>query len=54
MSSWQYSTVHNSACNVIEEQTLWALFEICLPAGMHQKTQSLRILMARLGYASVF
>jgi len=23
MSSWQYSTVHNSACKVIEEQTLW-------------------------------
>ena len=22
-SSWQYSTVHNSACKVIEEQTLW-------------------------------
>ena len=20
---WQYSTVHNSACKVIEEQTLW-------------------------------
>ncbi len=20
---WQYSTVHNSACEVIEEQTLW-------------------------------
>jgi superfamily II DNA or RNA helicase len=23
MSLWQYSTVHNSACKVIEEQTLW-------------------------------
>jgi len=23
LSSWQYSTVHNSACKVIEEQTLW-------------------------------
>ena len=22
-STWQYSTVHNSACRVIEEQTLW-------------------------------
>lgn len=22
-STWQYSTVHNSACKVIEEQTLW-------------------------------
>jgi hypothetical protein len=22
-SVWQYSTVHNSACKVIEEQTLW-------------------------------
>jgi len=22
-SLWQYSTVHNSACKVIEEQTLW-------------------------------
>ncbi|HDR16500.1 MAG TPA: hypothetical protein ENN79_13660 [Desulfobacteraceae bacterium] len=22
-SHWQYSTVHNSACKVIEEQTLW-------------------------------
>ncbi len=22
-SPWQYSTVHNSACKVIEEQTLW-------------------------------
>jgi len=22
-SFWQYSTVHNSACKVIEEQTLW-------------------------------
>ena len=20
---WQYSTIHNSACKVIEEQTLW-------------------------------
>ncbi len=20
---WQYNTVHNSACKVIEEQTLW-------------------------------
>ncbi|MES9933563.1 MAG: helicase-related protein [Candidatus Sedimenticola sp. PURPLELP] len=23
MNQWQYSTVHNSACKVIEEQTLW-------------------------------
>lgn len=23
MNSWQYSTVHNSACKVIEEQTFW-------------------------------
>ena len=23
LSPWQYSTVHNSACKVIEEQTLW-------------------------------
>ncbi|MCU7944077.1 MAG: DEAD/DEAH box helicase [Candidatus Thiodiazotropha sp. (ex Cardiolucina cf. quadrata)] len=23
MNPWQYSTVHNSACKVIEEQTLW-------------------------------
>jgi len=23
MSLWQYSTIHNSACKVIEEQTLW-------------------------------
>lgn len=23
VSAWQYSTVHNSACKVIEEQTLW-------------------------------
>lgn len=23
MDNWQYSTVHNSACKVIEEQTLW-------------------------------
>ena len=23
MDTWQYSTVHNSACKVIEEQTLW-------------------------------
>jgi len=22
-SAWQYSTVHNSACKVIEEQALW-------------------------------
>ncbi|MBL3593369.1 MAG: DEAD/DEAH box helicase family protein [Synergistaceae bacterium] len=30
---WQYSTVHNSACKVIEEQTLWGqtVFRIWLP-----------------------
>ncbi len=22
-SLWQYSTIHNSACKIIEEQTLW-------------------------------
>ncbi len=33
---------------------LWGLFEICLHAGMHQKTQFLRIPMIRRGYVSVF
>jgi superfamily II DNA or RNA helicase len=33
---------------------LWGLFEICLQAGMHQKTQLLRIPMVRRGYVSVF
>jgi SNF2 family DNA or RNA helicase len=33
---------------------LWGLFEIRLQAGMHQKTQLLRILMVRRGYVSVF
>ena len=33
---------------------LWGLFEIRLQAGMHQKTQLLRIPMARRGYVSVF
>ena len=33
---------------------IWGLFEIRLQAGMHQKTQSLRIPMVRRGYASVF
>ncbi|WP_419593896.1 DEAD/DEAH box helicase [Thiolapillus sp.] len=33
---------------------LWGLFEIRLQAGMHQKTQSLRIPMVRRGYVSVF
>ncbi len=33
---------------------LWGLFEIRLQAGMHQKTQSLRIPMVRRGYISVF
>ncbi|MDO9067090.1 MAG: helicase-related protein [Deltaproteobacteria bacterium] len=33
---------------------MWGLFEIRLQAGMHQKTQSLRILMVRRGYVSVF
>lgn len=32
----------------------WGLFEIRLQAGMHQKTQSLRIPMIRRGYVSVF
>ena len=32
-SLWQYSTVHNSACKVIEEQTLWgqAVCRVWLP-----------------------
>jgi len=33
---------------------LWGLFEIRLQAGMHQKTQLLRIHMVRRGYVSVF
>ena len=33
---------------------LWGLFEIRLQAGMHQKTQLLRIPMVRSGYVSVF
>lgn len=33
---------------------LWGLFEIRLQAGMHQKTQLLRIPMVRRGYVSVF
>lgn len=33
---------------------LWGLFEIRLLAGMHQKTQLLRIPMVRRGYVSVF
>jgi superfamily II DNA or RNA helicase len=33
---------------------LWGLFEIRIQAGMHQKTQSLRIPMVRRGYVSVF
>jgi superfamily II DNA or RNA helicase len=33
---------------------LWGLFEIRLQAGMHQKTQLLRIPMVRCGYVSVF
>jgi superfamily II DNA/RNA helicase len=33
---------------------LWGLFEIRLQAGMHQKTQLLRIPMMRRGYVSVF
>ena len=32
----------------------WGLFEICLQAGLHQKTHSLRIPMVRRGYVSVF
>ncbi|MHB1632661.1 MAG: DEAD/DEAH box helicase [Acidithiobacillus sp.] len=32
----------------------WGLFEIRLQAGMHQKTQLLRIPMVRRGYVSVF
>lgn len=27
---WQYSTVHNSACKVIEEQTLWGQTVCCV------------------------
>lgn len=33
---------------------LWGLFEIRLQAGVHQKTQLLRIPMVRRGYVSVF
>lgn len=33
---------------------LWGLFEIRLQAGMHQKTQLLRIPLVRRGYVSVF
>jgi len=33
---------------------LWGLFEIRLQAGMHQKTQLLRIPIVRRGYVSVF
>lgn len=33
---------------------MWGLFEIRLQAGMHQKTQALRIPMVRRGYVSVF
>ncbi|GKT10341.1 DEAD/DEAH box helicase [Desulforhabdus sp. TSK] len=33
---------------------IWGLFEIRLQAGMHQKTQILRIPMVRRGYVSVF
>jgi superfamily II DNA or RNA helicase len=33
---------------------MWGLFEIRLQAGMHQKTQTLRIPMVRRGYVSVF
>ncbi len=33
---------------------LWGLFEIRLQAGMHQRTQLLRIPMVRRGYISVF
>ena len=33
---------------------LWGLFEIRLQAGLHQKTQLLRIPMVRRGYVSVF
>ena len=33
---------------------IWGLFEIRLQAGMHQKTQLLRIPMVRRGYVSVF
>jgi len=33
---------------------LWGLFEIRLQAGMHQKTQLLRIPMVRRGYVAVF
>ena len=31
--AWQYSTIHNSACNVIEEQTLWGqtVYRVWLP-----------------------
>ena len=33
---------------------MWGLFEIRIQAGMHQKTQLLRIPMVRRGYVSVF
>ena len=33
---------------------LWGLFEVRLQAGLHQKTQLLRIPMVRRGYVSVF
>lgn len=33
---------------------MWGLFEIRLQAGMHQKSSSLRILMVRRGYVSIF
>jgi superfamily II DNA or RNA helicase len=33
---------------------LWGLFEICLQAGLHQKSQLVRIPMIRRGYVSVF
>jgi hypothetical protein len=33
MSNWQYSTIHNSPCKIIEEQNLWGniVYRIWLP-----------------------
>lgn len=32
---WQYSTVHNSACKVVEEQTLWGQTVCCVWLPIH-------------------
>ena len=52
-SLWQYSTVHNSACKVIEEQTLWGqtVCRVWLPnqdAVVHIPHSTLRPLSAGL------